>query len=550
MDTQSHGFTPIRAVTVAGVPVVTFRILGPLEVVASGRPVECGTPMQRTVLAMLLARPRQVVSSDRLIDELWGEDPPSQADHSLQTYVSNLRRRFREAELSERIETRTPGYVLHVEADEIDASRFEALFAEARTSDDRRAVTLLDDALQLWRGAAFAEFADREAFSIQAIRLEELRLSAVEHRLERLQRLGRDDEMIPEVESLIALQPLRERPRALAMRALDNVGRKADALRVYRTYRELLTEELGVEPSGSLKELESSILGTHGEAAPTPLARPLVVTMPEMTLGTFDRAPGETVTYGILGDGPVLVKPQGHFSSLDLVAAGLDYRRSALFATLARDFRVVTHDRYGVGLSKGPVTDFSHETSVNELVGLIEHLELRDITMYGESAAGSIVLAATAQMPERVARLVLLGTCVSARNFYTQSIRDHFVPLARDTWGLATTWLTSIHFPGASAEIHDADARLQRHSATGEVAAGYLEQYFETDVSDLLPQVEVPALVLHYQGDRTAPFKAAQQAAKLLPNARLVPLEGNAHTPPPEDVEKVASMVYRFVEET
>lgn len=530
---------------------MSFRILGPLEVIADGTPMETGSPMQRTVLAMLLAHARQVVSADRLIDELWGEGPPGSARHSLQTYVSNLRRQFREAGLeARRLETRSPGYVLHIEPDELDASRFERLLAAARTADDQRALTLLDEALDLWRGAAFAEFAHRDVFHIQAIRLEELRLSAVEQRLERLQRLGRDEEVIPEVEALIAAEPLRERPRAIAMRALNNMGRQPDALRMYGDYRKLLGEELGVEPSKELQRLEMSVLGDEIDKPQGPMWNSLVVEMPEMSLGTFDRAPGETVTYGIFGDGPVLVKPQGHFSSLDLVAAGLDYRRSALFARLASEFRVVTHDRYGVGLSKGPVKDFSHETSVAELVGLIEHLDLRDITMFGESAAGSLVVAATAQIPDRVARLILLGCCASAPNIYGQGIRDHFVPLVRESWGVATTWLSSTHFPGARAEVHDADARLQRRSATNDVAAGYLEQYLESDVTHLLPRIEVPALILHYRGDRATPLAAGQQFAKGLPNAQMIPLEGDSHTPPHEDIEKVASMVVRFVRET
>lgn len=530
---------------------MSFRILGPLEVVADGAPVETGSPKQRTLLAMLLAHPRQVVTADRLIDELWGEDLPPRAGHSLQTYVSNLRRRFREAGLgTQRLETRSPGYVLHVGADEHDASRFERLLSAAREADDRRAVSLLDEALELWRGAAFAEFADRDAFHIYAIRLDELRLSAVQDRLDRLQRLGRDEVVVPEVEALVAAEPLRERPRALAMRSLSNVGRTADALRMYRNYEELLNEELGLEPSRDLQQLELAVLGGDIEGPVAPMSKSRVVDMPEMSLGTIDRAPGETVTYGILGEGPVLVKPQGHFSSLDLVAAGLDYRRSAMFARLAEDFQVVTHDRYGVGLSRGPVTDFSHETSVAELVSLIEYLDLNDITMFGESAAGSLVVAAAAAVPDRVARMVLLGCCASGPSIYDEGIREHFVPLVGDSWGVATTWLTSIHFPGATAEIHDADARLQRRSATREIAAGYLEQYFNTDVTDLLPEIVIPTLILHYRGDRSTPLAAGQQFEKGLPNARLIPLEGDSHTPPQEDVERVAAMIVRFARET
>lgn len=524
-----------------------FRVLGPVEVAGGHGPIDLGGPRQRTVLAVLLAFPNQVVSTDRLVDELWGEKPPGQAKHSLQTYISNLRRLLRQHSLgSERIETRSPGYVIHVDPDEVDAMRFERLFAEARSAEDQAAMPLLEAALGLWSGGAYAEFSDRDTLQIEAIRLEELRFLAKEHRFDCLLRLGRLDEAVAELEAFVASEPLRERPRALLMEALHRVGRQPDALRVYGDYRKLLAEELGLEPSKQLQKLELAILQDEIEG-PLPTSPPApVLDMPEIRMGTFERAPGEQVAYGLFGDGPVIVKPPGWMSNLDILAAGLDYARSALFARLAQDFRVVTYDRYGIGLSQGPISDFSFEASVAELVSFLEALDLGDITLFGESAAGPIVIGAAAAVPDRVSRLVFLGSCASARKLYGKEVREPFLALVRASWGLGSAMLSSLLFPGADAQVHDAFVRLQRKSSNGQIAAGYLEQLYEAEVSHLLPDIGVPVLVLHYRDDRAVPYEGAKQLALGFPDARLVPLDGTAHFPPPQDVERLAAMITRF----
>lgn len=525
-----------------------FRVLGPIEVLEDDVPLALGGPRQRLILAVLLAFPNQVVSASRLIDEVWGEAPPNRPTHSLQTYISNLRRLFRDHGLgNEQIVTRAHGYMLRVDPDDIDALRFERLFKEARSAGDEEALELLTSALGMWNGPAYEEFLDGDVVQVEAIRLGELHLLAKEYWFECLLRQGRLDGELAELEGFVAGEPFRERPRAMLMQTLHRAGRQPEALRVYAEYRDLLGEQLGLAPSRQLQELEIAIL-QDDVGGPQPTSPPAtVLNMAEVLLDSFERAKGEHVAYGSIGHGSVVVKPPGWMSNLDLLAAGLDYAQSGLVSRLAENFRVVTYDRYGIGLSTGSVTDFSLKASVAELLSLLEVLDLHDITLFGESAAGPIVIAAAAAAPERVSRLIFLGSCASARELYDSRTRESFLTLVRGSWGLGSDMLSSALFPGSSVEVHDAFVRLQRKSSNGETATGYLEQLYDADVSDLLPAITQPALIMHYRGDRAVPYEGANQLAFGLPNARLIPLDGASHFPLPEDVERIATTIEEFL---
>lgn len=237
-----------------------FRILGPLELLVDGSPAPLGGPKQRAVLALLLLHANQVVSTDRLIDQLWGEDPPDTVRVVLQGYVSSLRKVLG----PERIATRAPGYVVELDPAELDLHRFELLLREGRQAAARRdpetAAAKLREALDLWRGAALADFA-YEPFAQPAIaRLEELRLTALEDRLEADLALGRHGELVGELDALVAEHPLRELLRGQLMLALYRSGRQAEALDAYREARNALVEELGIDPGPALQELERAIL--------------------------------------------------------------------------------------------------------------------------------------------------------------------------------------------------------------------------------------------------------------------------------------------------
>jgi DNA-binding SARP family transcriptional activator len=250
---------------------VEFRILGPLEVVQGRRVLALGGPRQRALLALLLTNANEVVSVDTLIDALWGARPPRAAANTLQYHVSQLRRLLGSGET---IITREPGYLIRVEPDELDLFRFERLVAEAEQASPDRAAQLLRDALALWRGPPLADLADESFAQPEIRRLEEVRLEAREQRLEADLALGHHARLVAELESLVRQHPFRERLRAALMRALYGAGRQAEALNVYRETRQTLVDELGIEPSPALQELERAILRQDPALTPVRDAAP------------------------------------------------------------------------------------------------------------------------------------------------------------------------------------------------------------------------------------------------------------------------------------
>jgi DNA-binding SARP family transcriptional activator/predicted ATPase len=236
-----------------------YRLLGPLEVLRDHVPVRIAAGKQRALLAILLLNANRTVSREQLIDSLWGEDVPDSARKMVQIQVSQLRKALPEP----RLHTRQPGYLLEVREEELDLARFERAVADGRRAlaqgDPENATERLGDALALWRGPALAECSEPFARH-EGARLEELRLAAVELRIEAELAVGHQQDVVGELETLIAQQPLRERLRSQHMLALYRSGRHAEALASYQTFRRTLSEELGIEPSASLRELERQML--------------------------------------------------------------------------------------------------------------------------------------------------------------------------------------------------------------------------------------------------------------------------------------------------
>jgi WD40 repeat protein/DNA-binding SARP family transcriptional activator len=235
-----------------------FRILGPLEVTRESALVPLGGPKQRAVLANLIVRANQVVSVDVLIDRVWGDEPPESARNVLQTYISHLR----SALGADRVEGRTPGYVLRLEPGELDAEHFEDLVREARNADGQsdRAAALLKEALELWRGTAFADLATEQSLAGEITRLSDLHLQAIEERIGADIACGRHVDVLGETEALIREHSLREKLWGHLILALYRSGRQTDALSVYQRLREILADELGVDPSPELQTLHERIL--------------------------------------------------------------------------------------------------------------------------------------------------------------------------------------------------------------------------------------------------------------------------------------------------
>lgn len=245
-----------------------FRILGPLEVWDAGRILALPGGKAKALLGILLLHANQVVSTDRLIDELWGGVPPKTATNALYVYVSELRKAFacgrgRPAS-GEPLVTRAPGYVLLAEPAQLDAARFEELVRESRaalaTGDAAVAAQLLREALSLWRGAPLADFISEFATQPEIVRLEEEYLATIEDRIEADLALGLDGALVGELEALVTEHPLRERLREMLMRALYRSGRQAHALAFYKETRRTLLDEFGLEPSPALQRLEKAIL--------------------------------------------------------------------------------------------------------------------------------------------------------------------------------------------------------------------------------------------------------------------------------------------------
>jgi DNA-binding SARP family transcriptional activator len=238
---------------------VEYRILGPLEVAANGRAVPLGGTKQRSLLAVLLLHRSAVVPTDQLVEDLWGAEAPAAAAKTVQVHVSRLRKALG----NDALETRAGGYALNVETASVDLFRFEELTQNGRrllaAGDPAAARAAFGEALALWRGPPLADFAYEPFAQTEIARLEELRVAALEDRIEADLALGENASLVPELEALVAAHPLRERLRRQLMLALYRSGRQADALHAYREARSTL-DDLGIAPTRALRELEAAIL--------------------------------------------------------------------------------------------------------------------------------------------------------------------------------------------------------------------------------------------------------------------------------------------------
>src|SRR5436190_10212284 len=233
-----------------------FRLLGPLEVTSEGSLLELGGPKQRALLALLLLDSGRAVSTDRLIGALWGEQPPRTAATSLQNFVSQLRKILG----PDLIATKPPGYLIRIEPSQLDLNRVQTLWNEAKTVSASERGPKLRDALAHWRGPPLEEFAYEPVAQNEIARVEELRLTLLEERLDAELEAGEPGELIGELEALVGEHPLRERFREQLMLALYRSGRQAEALEAFQQGRRALVEELGIDPSPRLQQLHGAIL--------------------------------------------------------------------------------------------------------------------------------------------------------------------------------------------------------------------------------------------------------------------------------------------------
>ncbi len=545
---------------------VLVRVLGAVELVGDG---DAAVPLpgsrQPALLAALAARAGEVVSRDRLIDLLWGDDLPERPDASLHSAVFKLRTSLRSACGRNVLVTRDRGYQLALAPGDLDADEFTRLVRTARDQAPGEAADTLAGALELWRGSAYSGFADTDVAQLEALRLEEARRTAVERLGDALLTGGRPADAVLLLEAFVADQPLREGARATLMRALHRQGRTPEALDQYQTYRRQVGEELGIEPSSTIQALQVELLrqpdpapalagaGTvRTSATPGPGAtsspraqghdarRPRGATrgLSGLQVGYLRTEEGNVLAYGSSGRGPRLVVLLGWVSSLDLIASGRD-PRSSLLERLTNDVTVTLYDRAGTGLSPGPVADYGFEASVDELTEIVRAVG-PPVSLLAMSAAGPIAVAMAARRPDWVSSLVLSGTFSNGpATFRDKALQEMFVEISRTHWGLGSKMLADLYRPGVSDEAAWHLARVFRDSASSEVAAEYLNSMYDYDVTDRLSAVQAPALLLHYRSDRLVPFRGSQDLAAGLPHARLLALDGRYHLPDAADLDLV-----------
>jgi DNA-binding SARP family transcriptional activator/pimeloyl-ACP methyl ester carboxylesterase len=516
------------------------RLLGTVDVVDEVGVVHgvAGRGLQ-VLLCRLACQPGRVVSADALIDAVWMDRLPAGPAAALQTQMFRLRKAL-DVPGGPKVVTHASGYELDLAGagGTTDAAELERLIAAA-DADGAASIDVLDAALALWRGVPYAGFEAVEVLRAEQLRLEELHLHAGERLGDALVESGRLHEAIARLEALVVEQPLRPAACATLMRALALAGRDGDAIRVFDRHRQHLVTELGLEPSPALRRLEARILrGEVGEVrgsdcpGPAGLGTPAIDSMSRkrLTKGTTRLAWAE------LGSGtPVVVVP-AWVSDLEVIAAGRD-PRSLLIERLARHHRVITYDRGGTGRTGGAVDDFGLDRAVAELDSIVELVD-DPVAIVAISGAGPIAIAYAVRHLARVSHLALFGTYADGPSTFG-TVGRPIVDLLRQRPNLATELLAGLYRPGASSAATTALAHALRDSAPPDVAAGYLQAIYDTNVAELVPRVAAPALVIHYRGDRVIPFSGGESLAGALPNVRFVPKDGHWHLPDSRDVASI-----------
>jgi pimeloyl-ACP methyl ester carboxylesterase/DNA-binding SARP family transcriptional activator len=534
-------------------------ILGPLLVRSDdGQPCLPGGEKQRLLLSLLLLHAPRAVSVDRLVEAMWGERLPDDPTAALRTQLSRLRAGLARAGApAEVLHSESRGYRLDTTAFDIDAARFESALKQARECADVEAeLSCLGDALGLWRGEPWGEFLDHPAFLGAARSLAELRTGAMERRVVCLMEMDRTTEALSEAELLVREDPLRERPQALLMQALYRGGRPHESLSVYQEYRRVLSDELGLDPSPALRELEGAILrhedlsrasparsgsgslvpgrAADGDAAApaTPRDAPL-----EQAI-RFCRAPdGVRLAYATVGSGPPLLKAANWLNHLEFDWESPVWRRH--FRELAADRTLIRYDERGSGLSDRNPARMSLDAWVLDLEAVVDACGLERFPLLGISQGCAVCIEYAARHPERVSGLILHGGYAAgwrAASGYPEAEvarREASIPLVRHGWGEDTPayrqMFTLTFIPGGTQEEIEWFNELERRTVSPEGAARFMEAFAEIDVRHRLAEIRAPTLVLHSRLDQRIHHEQGRELAAGIPGARFVLLESANH---------------------
>jgi DNA-binding SARP family transcriptional activator/pimeloyl-ACP methyl ester carboxylesterase len=535
----------------AAAPFAEVKLLGPVELGRrDGSSAAVGSRLERTLLAALAVNAGLVVPADVLVDTLWPAHPPPTARHALQVHASSLRRRL--AAAPSPLEARPSGYVLKLDPGQLDTERFESLAATGRaelaSDQPARAAEALEAALAVWRGPALADVARDRLTEAEAARLEEARRAAEEDRVDAELAAGRSARAAELAEALAAAEPLRERRWGQLLLALYRCGRQAEALRRFVAVRDLLREELGVDPGPALQDLHRRVLAhdpalAHPPAAPAPAAGAAAAT----PVTRFTRRAGFALAYQVLGDGPVdLLFVPGFTGHLEV--RWEDPSLSRLYRRLAASCRLVLMDKRGTGMSDRAGGYPPLPEHVDDLLAVMDAVGSRRAALFGVLDGGAIALLAAVGHPDRVAGVATYATApvLSASDYPPGVTPEQLATLQTllsrllDVEEVMPLW--------APSRVGDAAfcrwlTRYMRMGAGVGGAAEIVRRLLEMDLRETLPKVSVPTLVLHRRGDRAIGAGNASYLAERVPDAELVLLPGDDTILWAGDVDAVAAAI-------
>ena len=325
---------------------------------------------------------------------------------------------------------------------------------------------------------------------------------------------------------------------------------------------ESLADGGGICISGTAYDQVEGKLGLSyeplGEQTVKNIAKPVRVYRVMMGSGTFaspniidqhiqfcTTVDGVRIAYSLVGQGPFLVIPPGWVSHLQLQwehASARDYLNKG-----TRNQTFLFYDKHGCGLSERNRTDFTLESEIRPLEAIIDHLKLKRFALFGFSQGGPVAIAYAIKYPRRVSHLILYDSYARGEVISTEEVKKSFTSLIRSAWGVGSKALADIFLPGGDVSALKWFARLQREAATAEMAAKLLDLTYNLDVTDLLPRLRVPTLVIHRTGDKAIPFHLGREMASMIPNSRFVPLEGSIHLPFFGDADAVLRITGEFL---
>jgi DNA-binding SARP family transcriptional activator/pimeloyl-ACP methyl ester carboxylesterase len=516
---------------------VRVSLLGPLQVDASPARDIGGAAKERSLLAALALSPGRPVSTDTLIEALWGDEPPAGARKTLQTYVWNLRQTLG----PDVIATEPPGYRLCIAADDVDVETFRSLVRAGdtalRSGDAVTASASFDEAVSLWRGEPFGGVAPHTGLAGEAVRLTEEYLSAVESRMTAHLAAGHHAALVGELESLVRAHPFRERLWGYLMLALYRCGRQADALEAYQRARRLLLEELGLEPGGELRRIEQAILSQDASAA-APEQLDARSSPAFATFNAIRRSPvryarssdGVSVAYQVAGDGPVdILAIPGFVTHLDI---WWNAPTEGLVRRLTSIGRLISFDKRGMGLSDRPESVDAMRW-VDDALAVIDAAGARNVVVLGISAGTPTAIRLASMHPDRVRALVVFGggaRTIAGPGYpigHPRETLESFASNLEKKWGTGVA--ISAYAPSRANDPHVRDywARYQQLSASPSAAMRYFWATVETDVTDLLETLRVPTLILHPARDLVAPIAWGRYLADHIPGAQFVALDSD-----------------------